>query len=68
MRLRGYTDTDDYNLITLLSMMKDRDYWASGFDWKDWRLRWTYDWYDGPIWQLWIGPLWVSVAAVNAPR
>lgn len=68
MKLTSYTGTDDYNIRTLFSMMADRDYWTAGVDWKDWRLIWTYTWYDGPIWQLIVGPFWVSVACVNVPR
>jgi len=25
--------------------------------WREWGFSLTYDWYDGPFWQLWLGPL-----------
>lgn len=54
MRLRGYTSTDDWNPQTLLWMACRREYW--NFDWAEWRFRFDYTWYDGPIFQFWIGP------------
>jgi len=64
MRLRGLTHTRDYNLRTLLWFAARPRYWSCGADMRDWKLfEWLYDWYDGPIWQLRVGPLWVCVSA-----
>lgn len=62
MRLRGYTDTEDWSIQTLLWMMARRECWWFSFDLKEWRLRADYTWYDGPIWQLWVGPACVTIA------
>ena len=59
MRLRGDTSTDDWNPLTLFWMMARRKCWHFDFDLKEWRLRADYTWYDGPIFQLWVGPLCV---------
>lgn len=61
MKLRGNTNTDDWHPMTFLSMMLDRRCWNCGVTLKEWRLRWTYTWYDGPIWQLEVGPFWVAL-------
>lgn len=54
MRLRGDTSTDDWNLQTLFWMACRSEYW--NLDWAEWRFRFDYYWYDGPIFQFWIGP------------
>jgi hypothetical protein len=62
MRLRGKTSTDDWHPITLLDMMRHRECWHCDWDWKDWRFGGNYTWYDGPMWHLFIGPLWIAIA------
>jgi len=61
MRLRGYTDSTDFHLITLVAMMLDRDAWSCEWTWTEWRLSVGYIWYDCPMFYLQIGPLWVGL-------
>lgn len=61
MRFRGYTDSEDWNIRTLISMAFDRQCWACGATWREWSLRADYTWYDGPIWQVCVGPFWVAI-------
>ena len=61
MKFSGYTDTEDWNIQTLLWMMRQRGAWDGGVDCKDWRLSAFYTWYDGPIWQVCVGPFWVAI-------
>ncbi len=63
MRFRGYTDSDAWNIQALLWMMAKGEYWHAGVTWKEWGLSASYTWYDGPIWQVCIGPFWISIAA-----
>lgn len=62
MRLRGYTDSTDWHPLTLLAMMKDRNAWQFGVTWREWRIGLDYTWYDGPIFQLCVGPFWVALS------
>jgi hypothetical protein len=62
MRWRGNTGIDDWNPITLLWMMTRRECWHCGIDWKDRRWGGFYTWYDGPMWHVFIGPLWIAIS------
>lgn len=62
MRLRGDTDDEDWNPRSLLWMMRRRECWHGGFDLKEWRWGGNYTWYDGPMWHLFVGPLWIAIA------
>lgn len=62
MKVRGLTDVDDYHWRTLLWCLRHGGSDA-GWDWRDWRLEWTYIWYDGPNWYLHIGPAWMRLSA-----
>ena len=61
MKFKGYTDTSDWNVSTLLSMASDPNLWMFGATWREWRFGFDYVWYDGPIFQLRVGPFWASV-------
>lgn len=65
MRLRGYTDPDDWNVRTLFDMVWRPGCWNGGIDWKDWRWSALYTWYDGPIWQVHVGPAWIAIGPWN---
>lgn len=62
MKLRGYTNSSDWHPITLLAMMADRNCWYCGLSWREWKLSASYDWYDGPLFQLWVGPFWITLS------
>ncbi len=61
MKFRGCTDTEDFNIQTLAWMMCRRECWHGGVDWKDWRWRPIYTWYDGPMWHFFFGPFWLAI-------
>lgn len=56
MRFSGYTDPDDWHWMTLVWMVLSP--WCWNFELtRRWRLSFHYFWYDGPIFQLCVGPL-----------
>lgn len=60
MKFSGFTDVEDYNIRTLLWMMARRECWWCGIS-KDWSFTAGYFWYDGPHWQIRVGPFWVHI-------
>ena len=62
MKLRGFTDIQDWHWRTLLWMLIRPEHWDGGVTWREWRLSFDYTWYDGPIFQLCIGPFWFGLA------
>lgn len=64
-RLRSFVPHKEPDLSVLFWMMRKRECWGFAFDIKCWRLRCDYVWYDGPNWQLWVGPciVWIGYAA-----
>lgn len=62
MRLRKLTDSEDWHPATFFHMAMDRDLWSCGVTWREWRLSALYTWYDGPIFQVRIGPFWVCLS------
>lgn len=62
MKLQGFTDSQDWHPLTLLSMMADRECWECGVFWREWRLEASYTWYDGPLFHVYIGPLWIGLS------
>jgi hypothetical protein len=50
---------------TLWWMSRRRECWFSRIYWRDWRWSITYDWYDGPIYQVWLGPLVIALDCVR---
>ncbi|MBR2686694.1 MAG: hypothetical protein IKE42_02485 [Aquamicrobium sp.] len=62
MKLRGETDPEDWHPSTLIATMADRSCWHGGVSWRKWRLHYAYGWYDGPVWQLQVGPFRLSLS------
>lgn len=61
MRLRGSTDSADWHPLTLWAMLTDPSTWDGGVTWREWKLDALYAWYDGPIFQLRVGPFWIAL-------
>lgn len=61
MKFSGYTDSVDFHWRTLLAMACDRSCWNGSIDWRDWGFGFDYTWYDGPIFQLRLGPIWLGL-------
>ena len=62
MRFRKLTDAEDFNIRTLIWMAKRPEYWDVMWTWREWRLEARYDYYDGPLWQVRIGPLCILLS------
>lgn len=56
---RKYTDTEGWLWITFFHVARHRKAWCWGM--KEWSFGFYYDWYDGPIWRLDIGPFYVAI-------
>lgn len=62
MRLRGYTDADDWTLRTFLAVARHPSSWDFAYWPRDpWRLSASYFWYDGPNWQVLVGPFALTI-------
>ena len=53
------------HLRTIWWMMRRRECWYVGLLWREWKLSAMADWYDGPIYQIWIGPLVVALDCMD---
>lgn len=62
MKLFGKTDSADWHPLTLLAMMADRHAWQCDIEWREWKLSAEYVWYDGPLFFVCIGPLWIGLS------
>lgn len=58
------TGPDGWTFETLWWMMRRREYWHCGTTWTEWRLSALYTWYDGPIFQVRVGPFWVCLSCI----
>ena len=61
MKLKGFTDSQDWHWRTLVAMLADPKTWECGATWREWAFDASYTWYDGPIFQVRIGPFWAAL-------
>lgn len=53
------------HIRTLWWMTRRRECWDVGLYWREWKLSARYTWYDGPIYQLWLGPLVIALHCMD---
>jgi hypothetical protein len=61
VKIKGFTESQDWNWRTLLWMLRRPECWDGGVTWREWGVGFDYTWYDGPIFQLRVGPFWFGL-------